>query len=539
MTSTEPRPGVITEPAPRPAGHGAAVETVAHHVPGTPEAAWTAAGSRRRTWVSRAVLIGVLAVQAALSLRQDNTAFQDEARYLNSGHVLLAHLLHGTPVPADLAGSPLSGAPALSPVLAALADTWFGLTGARLLCLLFMLGATTLLYALTRRLFNERAALAAAALFAVTQSTVVLGHVATDDSAAMFLLALATWIVVRTARERPALVLLAAPVAALAVGVAYVSVLYLPTLVLLAALVARPHRGGASVVRAVLLALGVAGPLVAGLCFTDALDGVRDIFTARSPGTDGALDLLERSAWWGGPLFLTACGGAVAYAVRGRMNEAPRTRRLAGPGRARRVLLGLLLCGTALLAPMFQTHLASSVALHEHLGFGLLFAAPMAGVGLTRLVGAHFRRPQLACALWVVALCLGISQSAERFASSPDSNRLNAVLRQHVTPAMGRYLASQRDVVAYHLRDRTDQTRWTSLHGIRYRDPGGTVRRGADGYRKALADGWFDLVVLDGRTPMDRVVAGALRDNAHYRLLGRIPYEGARGAGDYRIWVKR
>ena len=38
--------------------------------------------SRRRKWVSRAVLLAILAVQAVLSLRMQNTAFADEALYL-------------------------------------------------------------------------------------------------------------------------------------------------------------------------------------------------------------------------------------------------------------------------------------------------------------------------------------------------------------------------------------------------------------------------------------------------------------------------
>jgi hypothetical protein len=205
------------------------------------------------------------------------------------------------------------------------------------------------------------------------------------------------------------------------------------------------------------------------------------------------------------------------------MNESPRARASGVPGRAWRVSLGLVLCGTALLAPAYQclftTH---DVALSTHLGFGLLFAAPMAGVGLTRLVGAHVRHPQLACGLWVLTLCLGAAQSAERFASWTESDRLIASLRQYVTPGAGRYLASQPDVAAYYLRDITDRTQWTSLHGIGYRDGGGDL----PGHREAFDGGRFDLVVLDGRSPGDAAVAEALKDSGG-------------GPGDYRIWVKR
>ncbi len=77
----------------------------------------------------------------------------------------------------------------------------------------------TLLYSLPRRLFNERAGLCAAALFAVTEAAVFLGNFATYDATCLFLLALAAWITVRTAASRWPVFLLAALPAALAVGV--------------------------------------------------------------------------------------------------------------------------------------------------------------------------------------------------------------------------------------------------------------------------------------------------------------------------------
>ncbi|MEU9214414.1 glycosyltransferase family 39 protein [Streptomyces sp. NPDC048415] len=537
MTSTE-RGAQVVPPVPSQASDQQAPPAPAYHVPAVAEAAWSMGGCRRRTWVSRAVLLAVLVFQAALSLRLHNTAYQDEAVYLSSGHVQIAHLLHGTPVPTDYA-SYFSGSPLLYPVLAALVDARFGLEGVRLLSLFFMLGANTLLYAMTRRLFSERPALAASALFAVIPSTIILGHFATYDAAAVFLLALAAWIIVRTDRAPLAAVLPAAPVAVLAVGTKYAAGLYLPTLVVLAALVAWPHRGRSSIVRAALLVIGVALPLLAGLYFSDVLDGVRLTTTARAHGHDGPRELLWKTAVWSGLMFLTACGGALAYARRGRLHESPTTARLGVPGRTWRALLGVLLCGTALLAPAYQIHLATSVALYKHIGFGLLFAAPMAGVGLTRLVGAHFRFPQLACVLWVATLCVGVTKSAEWFHSWPDSSRLNTVLRQHVIPGGGRYLAESRNTPVYYLRDITDQTHWSSLYYMAYTDAHGTAHYGKDGYRKALADGWFDMVVLDGVAvpELNPVITEAVRSSGKYRLLGSVPF--GENNGRFRIWVKR
>ena len=149
----------------------------------------------------------MLAVQAALSLRLvgADTAFQDEALYLWAGHLEWAHWLHGTPIPPF--PSYFSGAPVIYPPLGALADSVGGLAAARVLSLVFMLGATALLWDTARRLFGRRAAFFAAALFAVLGPTLHLGAFATYDAMSLFLIALAAWLVVRAgrrARRRPA-----------------------------------------------------------------------------------------------------------------------------------------------------------------------------------------------------------------------------------------------------------------------------------------------------------------------------------------------
>ena len=83
------------------------------------------ASLRRRAWVSRAVLFGVLIVQAVLSLRLQNTAFPDEALYLYAGHLQLDHLLDGRPLPEDFTRY-FSGSPVLYPTLAAAVDASSG-----------------------------------------------------------------------------------------------------------------------------------------------------------------------------------------------------------------------------------------------------------------------------------------------------------------------------------------------------------------------------------------------------------------------------
>ncbi|WP_406368186.1 ArnT family glycosyltransferase [Streptomyces sp. NBC_01546] len=526
----------------------------ADHLPKAPTVAWSSAGCRRRTWVSRTVLLTILAFQATLSLRLSNTAFQDEALYLTAGHAELSHLLHGTAVQSGYAAY-FSGSPRLYPVLAAVVDSQFGLSGARMLSLFFMLGTTALLYSFTRRLFSERAGLAAAGLFSVVQSTIVMGHFATYDAPAVFLLASATWIVVRTAGMPAPRVLLAAPVAVLAVGVKYAAGLYLPTIVALALLTALPHRRGSAFVRSLLLGLGMSALLVLGMYGTDLSAGVRQTTTSREHGSDSAVFLLEQSIAWGGLLFLAAVAGAVSYARRHRLHESPLAPGFSGPGRVQRSLLGALMCATALLAPAYQMHLGTVVALFKHVGFGLLFAAPMAGVGLTRLVGAHFRHTHLGIALWSATLCIGMPQADWRFTSWPDSLTLIRTISSHVD-RKGHYLSSTPEVPVYYLRDKTTHRQWQSVFGMEYRDGHGARHTGADAYREAVRNGDFDLVVLDGFTNprVNGVITDALKGNPHYRLLAVLPFHSASNdvrdhlmrsapsvehTGRYRVWLKR
>ncbi len=83
--------------------------------------------------------------------------------------------------------------------IGALTDSAGGLAAARLLSLCLMLGVTALLWATTARLYGRRAALLATGLFATLAGTQFLGAFATYDSMALFLLALAAWLAVRSA----------------------------------------------------------------------------------------------------------------------------------------------------------------------------------------------------------------------------------------------------------------------------------------------------------------------------------------------------
>lgn len=533
-----------------------------YRVPLGPAAGWTAEPSRRRARVSRAILLGLLAAQAVLTLRLHNSAFEDEALYLYAGHLELNHLIHGGPAHPEFLRY-FSGSPFLYPVAGAAVDSVLGLAGARALGLACMLGATALLYSLTRMLFNERVALCAAAAFAVAQSTLFLGDFATYDPPAILLLALAGWLAVRTARSGTLLAsVLVAPALAVAIAVKYASGLYLPTVAVLAVLAAYPYRGWRALGRGAGIPAVVAGLLGAALLGGGRghLAGLTSTTTGRRAGSDGTIELLLDTLRWVGPLFLLAVLGTVLYARRERMGELP-----PGPSaapatgaagaadveptrpRAGRLLLGGLLSATALLAPAYQMHLHTGTSLHKHVGFGLLFAAPMAGVAMSRLVGAHFRRPELAIVGWVVLLVLGLAQSQDRYHVWPDTTRLIATLRPQLAPDR-HYLVGANWVPQYYLRADSRPDQWTSTYSIDYTDRRGRHLTGEAGYRAAVADGYFDVLVLNPTAGgVDRTLARRLRGDARYRLLAALPYRQSTGGafyrvsygtGSFQVWVK-
>jgi hypothetical protein len=230
----------------------------------------------------------------------------------------------------------------------------------------------------------------------------------------------------------------------------------------------------------------------------------------------------------------------LAYLRRGRLTESPVFRDSPGPGFVRRLALGASLCAPLGAAAVLQIRGHRLDGAELHLAFGLLLAAPMAGLGVTRLIGAHFRYPQLGILLWVVMLCMAIGQSADRFREWPNSDALRLTL-DRLVDGRGRYLSTIPDIPEYQQRSATNPAQWTTDAQNAVAAPDGSVQVGENGYRRALAEGWFDVVVVDtSRTgPVIAVIEDGLATSPHYRLLGGIPFSWRDGKGEYRIWVKQ
>jgi 4-amino-4-deoxy-L-arabinose transferase-like glycosyltransferase len=497
-----------------------------------------AAARSLRALRSRAPLLCLLILQTALSLRLDNTAFQDEALYLYAGHREIAQLLHHTPT-YDNYASYFSGMPFLYPVLGALADSAAGLAGARALSLVLMLATTVLLYCLTRRLFGRQAGLLAAAAFALTGPTLFLGHLATYDATALFLLALASWIAVRTMCAPLAAVLLAGPPLVLAALVKYAALLFVPTVVVLAALAAVPDRGWW---RAALRGLLLAGTAVAcgygvlRLAGPAFLAGVHSTTTARQPGTDPARVIAWDSVRYGGVVLALAVAG-IPLLVRAH-GAAAGARRDSWPGR---LALGVLLSGTALLAPASQIHLHTLTSLHKHVGYGLFFAAPMAGYALSRLVGSRLHDPRrlgLALGACLLIAELGIQQSTQFFRQWPNTARLVGILRTQVRPVSGHYLVEESEVPRYYLRDLVQPYQWTGTYYFAYTDRKGRQYTGVPAYQAAIADHYFDLVMLryGPTSALDHQIDAGLTERHGYHLITKAKANSSYGAGTWYVW---
>jgi Dolichyl-phosphate-mannose-protein mannosyltransferase len=516
-------------------------------VPGAGVRGWGVRGGRVWSWAGWPLVV-VLVVQAVLSLRLvgADTAFQDEAAYLWAGHLEWADWLHGGGVPPFQAY--FSGAPVIYPPVGALADSVGGLAGARVLSLVFMLGATALLWGTAGRLFGRRAAFFAAALFAVLGPTLHLGSFATYDALSVLLVAVAAWCVVRAGARVDATGWMVAAAVALAVAnaAAYSSALFDPVVIAVAVLVAFPRPGGrAAVVRGVTLltvlaALLLAGTLIGGSSY---IGGIERTTLARVSGSDSVMTVLGHSWGWTGLVFVVAwCGVAASWGLR---QPASRT------------WLLVVLAGAALLVPAEQAGLQTMASLNKHGDMGAWFAAIAAGYAVDRLIAAApaGQMRALTCGACVVALALpaalGATQSRVFAANWPNSASFTAILRPLADQGSGHLLVEDPSIAEYYLPAGSQWRRWSSTRNIILPSGGSTGHPGrAAGvvgagnpavFARYIQAGYFSLVALNyaDTTALDHAITADLRSNPHYHIVQVVPY-GIEvppiGQGTYVIW---
>jgi hypothetical protein len=537
---------VGTPPAPVTPGAGAE-GTVAPRPRGSRRAGTRRAGQGWQAAWSIWPLLIVLAVQAALSVRLvwADTAFQDEATYLWAGHLEWAHWLHGTPIPPF--PTYFSGAPVIYPPLGALADSVGGLAGARLLSLVFMLGATALLWAAAGRLYGRRAAFFAAALFAVSGPVLHLGAFATYDALSVLLVALAAWCVIRAGdRGEGTGWMVAAGVAlAAANAAAYSSALFDLVVLALALLTAWPTgvrlaARRCAILLIVVVLLATAGLLAGGRNY---LTGI-EVTTLARVGASDPVAVVLASAWsWTGLIVLLAVAGAI-ISWAGRRGWVP-------------TLLLAVLAAAGLLGPVEQARLHTLASLNKHVGLGAWFAAIAAGYAVDRFIAAApAGRPQaLTTAALIVALVfplsVGASQSRQFSTDWPNATSFIAIFGPFANHGNGHLLVETASIARYYLPSGSQWQRWSSTRNIVM--PSGANTGGPSGeagvtgpgnagvYAAFITRGYFSYIALNysDTTALDYQITKDLRASGHYRPVAVVPY-GTEvppiGQGTYVIW---
>jgi hypothetical protein len=493
-------------------------------------------GSSRKLRVTLPV---VLAVQAVLSARLviANTAFQDEALYLWAGRAELAHWMGGALLPPYPVY--FSGAPVIYPPLGAAVASIGGLAAARCLSLVFMLAATVMLHGVTRRIFDRRSALFAAALFAGTGSVQFLGAFATYDAMALSLLAAAMWLGVRAtgskSRTRLALLATAGLLLALANATKYASALFDPAVlatIILYAWMTGGRKAGlrAAAIPSAVLAATLAAAIVAG--GQAYWYGITSTTLTRASGPSPPAGILYLSGEWIGGIVVLAIIGAVTVTVTSRSTAAK--------------VLAWALVTTSLLAPLEQARIHTLTSLFKHVGYGALFASIVAGFALAALPlvvprAKALRAARLAAAATILAGLLGCTISSAEYDSWPNTTRVTATLSRLLRPN-GRYLAEDDDILAYYLQGRVSWVQWTSTWFFRYTEPSnGKVLLGMPAFAAAIRDGYFTVIVLSfGDTlATDKAIERDIAGDGDYKLVSSQPYSTSSFRGDYRIWVHR
>jgi dolichyl-phosphate-mannose-protein mannosyltransferase len=493
-------------------------------------------------------LAAILAAQTVLSVRlvRADTAFQDEALYLHAGHLEWAHWLHGVPLPPF--PSYFSGAPVLYPPLGALADSLGGLVGARILSLAFMLGTTVALWAIANRIFGRRAAFFAAAFFAVLGPTLHVGSFATYDAMSLFLLSLASWLVVRAGDKQDATgwMVAAGAVLALANATAYASTLFDPIVILMALIVAFPKPGGRVAAGRVLTLLGIVAVFVIfGLLLggTSYRHGIALTTVRRVAGSDSPLLVLAHSwAWTGVVVAVAVCGVIIGWVTQ--------------PGSSQTWLLTLLACA-ALLVPLEQASLYTTASLNKHGALGAWFAAIAAGYAIDWLIEAAPAGNMRAvtggaCVLALsFPVVLGASQSKVFATSWPNASAFITVFRPLADDSTGRLLVEDPSIAEYYLPAGSQWERWSSTRNIvsRFGTPTGgpSIKAGIVGAGNAgtfalyIKQSYFSIIALNfaDTTSLDSSIAADIKRNPHYHAVQVVPYGvGPSGPepGEYVIW---
>jgi putative flippase GtrA/glycosyltransferase involved in cell wall biosynthesis len=520
------------------------------------------AAGRRQSRLPIAILLALQAL-CSLTLVWSNTAFGDEANYLSLGHLLVEHWLHGTPWPAPYGEDGLSGSPYIYPPMGAIASSFGGLAGARILSLIFMLGATVLLYSVAIRLYDQLVTIFATALWALSEPTFKLAF-ATFDALSVFLMALAAWLIVEAAtrRRRGAFAALSALALGLSNATAYSGVVIDPVVLLFGYLVWKQWIGKreARVMSGSLIAVATVG-FCAVMTVGHSWPGIYHCVFARNSGDQQTLLIVLNDVWaYSGLIIMLGLAGVVlAYGAR----KAP------GARFGLSALLGL----SVLIIPVAQLHEQTATSMDKHLAYGIWFASMAAGYALATAIRATRLRYTAAAAIaaCTVAFSYPLISSWQaawlNFHSWANATSYISAVKPVVAQARGNYYASSAYRIAeYYTPQGAQWTRWNTSHlpGLSSKLPPATW----DGDLNSSGYGFFSLFYpTSSAAPaiLDSLVAGqssatdqallelaeaypsqpgllaltkALESDPSYKLVAVGPYDSRYLTEAYAIWKK-
>ena len=479
-------------------------------------------------------LLAVWALQVGVVSLLRNSAHQDEALSLYAGQQYLNMLFNPSAVDTEYmaqVGNIFSGMPFMYPVVGGIGDGLGGLYGARVLSLVLMLATTGFVYFAGKRLWDDNSAILGALLFVLQPGILLVSFYATYDSLALFFISAALASAIAGADGRSTgLVVLAGILLFLGAATKYATYLYGPTFMALLAYRSYTQRGLHAAFVNVMIT-GLIQVIGIGLAMMDESLRAGLLYTT-----------LEREAvisitrWEMLQIIIGQAGISITLVLLGLV-LAPK----------RRWLLAIILAGTMLLAPLYHLRAQELVSLHKHLGYGLLFAAPLGGYFLARIAGYGDASDNPLGRYWVVSVLICVFAFGVGFINVRNlygwGNVEDAahIMRTQVRPGDSQILTDEVETLRYYGEDYVNPEQYTDLYFFDYDSEDGTYHQGESAYLAAIDDGYFDLIIFGynvGVSYDQAVLTRALDDSENYRRL-RVLRDWRGPAGKFMvIWVR-
>lgn len=454
-----------------------------------------------------------LVAQAMLSWRLSAISNDDEALYIDTGHDIMAHLLHGTPLPDDY-GAYLSGAPGLYPVIAAGLDSLGGLWLVRFFSLICVLTGSLCVYGIAHHLFNRRTALFSVVAFATTGSEIFVGKLATYDAPCLALVALSFYVAVTRRSLRSAL--LVGALLALAAATKYAGIAFVPFILTLGLLTDNVVYVGRTITRTLIGGLTAIGLL--GIAYIEigssVTKGIIFTTTGRKPldpqPYSVLLDSLLRDV---APLLVLLVTASALLWSRRRWRQLSITATCAVAG---------------LFVPLSQLRIHEFTSLDKHTYFTGLFLAVPAGIALDWAFTSKVRVKIGALAVLWILLVDGMYRSNIQYNWSPATLQTVQVVEQH--HIAGRYVSVDADTSRFYTHSASIRWQTSSFSYSFYAQPALVLSRAV---RSHLFAGFvLRTDQMEGQRTMTRL----LKADGDYALVGR--YRTDKYHRDwYTVWL--